>query len=94
MLLPGRNKVPGQIKQGGGPDSALGPCVCHLVDYSNQDSCPPEPLTKVDKSENLGKFQKLSTCGCRGCIMKDLVQSSVETAISAKAVPLVETATL
>ena len=30
MLPPGRNKVPGQIKQGGGPDSALGPCVCHL----------------------------------------------------------------
>ena len=29
MLL-GRNKGPGQIKQGGGPDSALGPCVYHL----------------------------------------------------------------
>ena len=30
VLLPGRNKVPGRIKQGGGPDSASGPCVCHL----------------------------------------------------------------
>ena len=30
MLLPGRSKVPGRIKQGGGPDSASGPCVCHL----------------------------------------------------------------
>ena len=30
MLLPGRNKVPGQIKQSGGLDSALGPCVCNL----------------------------------------------------------------
>ena len=26
----GRNKVPGQMKQGRGLDSALGPCVCHL----------------------------------------------------------------
>ena len=26
----GRNKVPGQIKQGGSPDSASRPCVCHL----------------------------------------------------------------
>ena len=30
MLLPDRNKVPGRIKQGGGPDLAHGPCVCHL----------------------------------------------------------------
>ena len=30
-VLPlGRNKVPGRIKHGGGPDSACGPCVCHL----------------------------------------------------------------
>ena len=29
-LLRGRNKVPGQIKQGGGLASACGPCVCHL----------------------------------------------------------------
>ena len=29
-LPPGRNKVPGQIKQGGGLDSARGPCVWHL----------------------------------------------------------------
>ena len=29
-LTPGRNKVQGRIKQGGGPDSARGPCVCHL----------------------------------------------------------------
>ena len=26
----GRNKVLGRIKQGGGPDSARGPGVCHL----------------------------------------------------------------
>ena len=26
----GGNKEPGQIKQGGGLDSARGPCVCHL----------------------------------------------------------------
>ena len=26
----GRNQVWGQIKQGGGLYSALGPCVCHL----------------------------------------------------------------
>ena len=31
MLPLGSNKVPGQIKQGGGLDSAHGPCVCHLV---------------------------------------------------------------
>ena len=30
VLAPGRNKVPGQIKQGGGPDSAHVPWVCHL----------------------------------------------------------------
>ena len=30
VLPPGRNKVPGRIKQGGGLDSASGPCVCHL----------------------------------------------------------------
>ena len=30
MLLPDTNKVLGQIKQGGGPDSALRPCVCQL----------------------------------------------------------------
>ena len=30
MLLLGRNKVPGRIKQGGGPDSAHGPCACQL----------------------------------------------------------------
>ena len=30
MLPPGRNKVPGQIKQGGGLDSARRCCVCHL----------------------------------------------------------------
>ena len=30
MLSRGRNKVPGQIKQGGGLDSARQPCVCHL----------------------------------------------------------------
>ena len=30
MLPQGKNKVPGCIKQGGGPDSAHGPCVCHL----------------------------------------------------------------
>ena len=30
MLLPGKNKVPGGIKQGGGPSSAHGVCVCHL----------------------------------------------------------------
>ena len=30
MVPPSRNKVRGQIKQGGGPDSALGPRVCHL----------------------------------------------------------------
>ena len=29
-LLPGRNKVLGWIKQGGGPDSACGPSVRHL----------------------------------------------------------------
>ena len=28
--LPGGNKVLGWIKQGGGPDSTCGPCVCHL----------------------------------------------------------------
>ena len=30
MLPPGRNKVPGWIKQSGGLDSALGPCVFHM----------------------------------------------------------------
>ena len=30
MLLPERNKVLHRIKQGGGPDLAHGPCVCHL----------------------------------------------------------------
>ena len=30
MLPLRRNKVPGWIKQGGGPDSAHGPCVCLL----------------------------------------------------------------
>ena len=30
MLLLGRNKVPDWIKQGGEPDWASGPCVCHL----------------------------------------------------------------
>ena len=35
MALPlGRNKVLGQIKQGGGLDSAHGPCVCHLCTSS------------------------------------------------------------
>ena len=29
-MLPGRNKVPCRIKQGGRPDSAHRPCVCHL----------------------------------------------------------------
>ena len=29
-LPPDRNKVLGQVNQGGGPDSACGPCVCHL----------------------------------------------------------------
>ena len=29
-LLLGRNKVLGRIKQGGGPDLAHRPCVCHL----------------------------------------------------------------
>ena len=29
-LPPGRNKVLGWIKQGGGPDLACGPCVCQL----------------------------------------------------------------
>ena len=33
-LLPGRNRAPGQIKQGGGPDLARGPCVCHLCSNS------------------------------------------------------------
>ena len=31
LALPlGRNKMLGWNKQGGGPDSALRPCVCHL----------------------------------------------------------------
>ena len=30
VLLPGRNKVLGQVKQGGRPDSAHGPSVCYL----------------------------------------------------------------
>ena len=30
VLPPGGDKVPGWIKQGGGPDWAHGPCVCHL----------------------------------------------------------------
>ena len=30
MLLLGRNKVPGWLKQGGGLYLAGGPCVCHL----------------------------------------------------------------
>ena len=30
VLLPGRNEVLGWMKQGGGPESAHGPCVCHL----------------------------------------------------------------
>ena len=30
MLPPGTNNVLGQTKQGGGPDSASRPCVCHL----------------------------------------------------------------
>ena len=29
-MLPGRNKVPGWIKQSGGLVLALGPCVCRL----------------------------------------------------------------
>ena len=35
MLPPGRNTVPGQIKQGGEPDSAHWPCVCHLWSRSS-----------------------------------------------------------
>ena len=34
VLLPGRNKVLGQIKQGGGLDSARRPYVCHLCSKS------------------------------------------------------------
>ena len=32
LSLRASNKVPGGMKQGGGPDSARGPCVCHLCD--------------------------------------------------------------
>ena len=39
MLPLGRNKVPGQIKQGGGLDSALGPCVCHLCNKGTPAVC-------------------------------------------------------
>ena len=37
MLPPGRHKVPGQIKQGGGLDSARRPCVCHLWNIGSWD---------------------------------------------------------
>ena len=44
MLLPARNKVLGRIKQGGGLDSALGPCVCHLGSKPFYSSLPLDPL--------------------------------------------------
>ena len=48
MLPLGRNKVPGQMKQGRGPDSAHGPCVCHC-DLGNSKgfrSSVPEMVQK------------------------------------------------
>ena len=41
MLPLGRNKVSGPIKQGGGPDSACGPCVCHLWSTQCRAHTPP-----------------------------------------------------
>ena len=43
---------------------------------------------RVNKSENVGKSEKLSTSDCQGCTMKDLMEIVVEIAIPAKAVPL------
>ena len=74
MLPPGRNKVPGQIKQGGGPDSALGPCVCHLCprardikerinkwDYIKLKSfcIAKENINKMEENQPYGKIYLL-----------------------------------
>ena len=40
-LPPGRNKVRGWIKQGGGLDSARRPCVCHLRFRQFEQKNPP-----------------------------------------------------
>ena len=46
LALPlGRNKVPGQVKHGGGPDLAHGPCVCRL--YFPENICQLPSLLKV-----------------------------------------------
>lgn len=41
-------------------------------------------------SKNVGTFEKWSTFGCQVHTTKDFVESSMETAISAKAIPSVE----
>ena len=46
MLLPVRNKVRGRIKQGGGPDSARGPCVCHLCPRLSHAKAAKEGVLK------------------------------------------------
>ena len=53
MLLLDRNKVLGRIKQGGGLDSARGPCVCHLSPREQR-----EPEIYVSSLEDTRRAQQ------------------------------------
>lgn len=64
----------------------------YMVYGGDQIWHPPESLIRM--SENVGTFEKWSTFGCQVHTTKDFVESSMETAISAKAIPSVEGATL
>ena len=52
-LLPGRNKVLGWIKQGGGLDWASGCCVCHLR-YRASSAFSPSRISAL--SPNAHKY--------------------------------------
>ena len=57
MTLPlGSNKVLGWIKQGGGPDSARGPCVCHLCCKASLDSAWLYVLTNTSDDTDAPKM--------------------------------------
>ena len=57
MLPLGRNKVPGQIKQGGGPDSAQEPCVCHLSSRLKPTKPFKQAAFKQEKCSDYSKAQ-------------------------------------
>ena len=55
-LLPGRKKVPGWIKQGGGLDPALGPCVCHLCTRDWVQIPAPSLISSTDIPQRHYRF--------------------------------------